>query len=637
MTGLDLLQDLSWAIYVVIFLLVLVRALRRPTPAHTHMALFFGVTTMVIVTSTVTSLLDLPTKAWIVDATSVLLMSMPYVLLRLVADFSDVPTVLMRACGIGLLISVVLIVAVPAPLPPLVVLLLVGYFVVVISYDTWAFAREARHTTGVTRRRMQAVAAGSAAIGLILLLAGIGVVLPDWAVRVSEASIIAGLASGIFYFIGFAPPTWLRRAWQEPELRLFLSRAASLPRLPDTLSIVRELEQGAASSVGAPSASIGLWDANDARLHFFYSPPVRPLPEPATAADDERPPVVLDDQSWAVDPTRHAGVGQAFIEQRPILIADTLRADPANAPLYEAYNSRSSLVAPISAGEKRIGVLAVNAPRAPVFANSDLELVQLLADQAAVVLEARGLLEEAARVHAREEAARLKDDFLSSAAHDLKTPLTGLVTQAQLLQRRAERNPGAPVDRVGLDRLVEQVMRLRDLVLELLDVSRLEQGGLIGEREVADLGELVRTTVKREGARWKRVEVETERSVYANVDVFRVEQVLTNLVENGLKYSSPSGRIWVRVWHEANEARLSVRDEGIGIPIEDQPLVFERFHRARNVDDRRFAGMGLGLYIARGIVEEHGGRIRVISALGEGSTFEVALPAAPAPGQHQIR
>jgi signal transduction histidine kinase len=80
------------------------------------------------------------------------------------------------------------------------------------------------------------------------------------------------------------------------------------------------------------------------------------------------------------------------------------------------------------------------------------------------------------------------------------------------------------------------------------------------------------------------------------------------------------------VWNEPARARLSVHDEGIGVPVEDQPLIFERFHRARNVDDRRYAGMGLGLYIARGIVEQHGGEIWIESTPGHGSTFHVAVP-----------
>jgi signal transduction histidine kinase len=106
--------------------------------------------------------------------------------------------------------------------------------------------------------------------------------------------------------------------------------------------------------------------------------------------------------------------------------------------------------------------------------------------------------------------------------------------------------------------------------------------------------------------------------------------VITNLVENGLKYSPDGGPVVVRLWSEQHEARLCVTDQGIGVGAEDRELIFERFHRGQNVDDRRFAGMGLGLYITRGIVEQHGGRIWVESSPGQGSRFQVALPLSPA-------
>jgi signal transduction histidine kinase len=475
---------------------------------------------------------------------------------------------------------------------------------------------------------MQAVAVGSGCIGLVLLMAGLANATPGGDVPWAELSALVGLASGVCYFVGFAPPTWLRRAWQEPELRSFLRRAASLPRLPDTHSVVVELERGAAASLGAPGASIGLWNPVSHRLTFFYNPPTH-----AKGASDLPPDTgtfSLHDNMWDVDPTNHPISGRVFLEQRPRLFMDIERVDPLNRALYRAYDARSALVAPITAGDQHLGVLLIYAPRAPIFANSDLELVQLLADQAAVILESRALIDEAAGVRAREQATRLKDDFLSSAAHDLKTPLTGLVIQAQLLQRRADRDPAAPVDRVGLDRLLQQSLRLRDLVLELLDAARLEQGRLIGELSDVELGALLREVVEREDANWKRVELDIEGPVVAHVDGPRIEQVITNLVENGLKYSPDGGPVRVRLWSEEHEARLSVTDLGIGVGAEDRELIFERFHRGQNVDDRRFAGMGLGLYITRGIVEQHGGRIWVESSPGHGSTFHVALPLRPA-------
>jgi signal transduction histidine kinase len=387
---------------------------------------------------------------------------------------------------------------------------------------------------------------------------------------------------------------------------------------------VHELERGAAAALGAPAARITLWDPDSRKLHGYYAPDDPNLP--AERPDAER---VNGPRVWELDPAIQPIRALAFVNQRPTLITDLERMDPNNAAVFRQYNARTLLSAPITASSRKLGLLMVYAPRAPVFANSDLELVQLLADQAAVILESRALIDEAARVAAREEAARLKEDFLSSAAHDLKTPLTGIVTQAQLLMRRLERDPSAPTDAVGLKRLVEQSQRLRDLVVGLLDVSRLETPGLVGARDEIDLRTLVQGGLSRAAlADGKRVKVElAEEPVLVAADAPRLEQLVINLVENALKYSPHDSRVVIRVWQAGAEAHLSVQDRGIGVPLEDQPLVFERFHRARNVDDRRFAGMGLGLYIARGIVEQHGGRIWLDSTPGAGSTFFVALPA----------
>jgi len=625
-SGLEQIQLLTSTLYILIFFAVLVRVIRLPTPAHVDMALFFGAAAVLIISGALPGVLGIAAPWWLGDITGALLMSLAYLLLRLVADFGTVPRAIMRASEVGLVLSIVAIVALETPMPALATLGLVAYFSFVIAYDTWGFVKAATRTRGVTRRRIQALAIGSTSVGVVILAAGASVALPGLAWLWTEISALLGLASGLCYFVGFAPPTWLRRAWQEPELRSFLTRAASLPRLPDTYRIVRELELGAAASLGAPFASIGLWDRERQRLCFYYSPP----PDGGDVPELPASPFLREDSVWELDPARNPIAGRTFLEQRAQLVLDVERADPGNEPLYRAYHARAALAAPITAGEERLGVLVIYAPRAPFFANSDLELLQLLADQAAVVLESRALIDEAARVRAREEATRLKDDFLSSAAHDLKTPLTGLVTQAQLLRRRAERNPQAPVDRVGLDRMLEQSLRLRDLVLELLDVSRLEHGSLIGERSPADLAELAGEIVAREGKAWSRIELARQGPVIATVDRPRLEQVVTNLVENALKYSPDGGTVHLRLRCEADEARIDVVDAGIGIGPEDLPLIFERFHRGRNVDDRRFAGMGLGLYITRGIVEQHGGRIWVESTPGQGSAFHVALPLATA-------
>ncbi len=605
------LQYLTQALFVLITLVVVAQAVRHPTRAKVDIALFFGVTALVIAEGWAFAALGITAGAALRALNGSLVMALPYLLLRLVSDFAAVPSRTLRAAEVGLVFSVVSLFAFRPSLPVPLVLLLVGYFCAFSIYAALAFFRQARRSSGVTRRRMEAVAAGSTCLGLGILgagvVSGLGRAAPDAAELVNVVLVRPlNLAAGVGYFIGFAPPAVLRRAWQEPELRAFLGRAASLPRLPDTDAIVRELTRGAAASLGAPRATVGLWDEAGGVLRYAAEH------ESITYPDD-----------------RLIG-GRAFTAQRPIFTEDAARDDPEGAAIYRDRNVTAVLAAPITAGEKRLGVLLVYAPRAPIFADEDLRLVQLLADQAAVILESRALIDEAARVRAREEATRLKDDFLSAAAHDLKTPLTTLVALGQLLERRALRNPAAPADLKSIQRLVGEANRLKDLVLELLDASRVEQGRIVDRREAVDLATLAREVCGRHPADRHRIVLRADGPVVGAYDQTRIGQLIENLLENAVKYSPDEGEVEVRVWREDGRACLTVTDRGIGIPPADLPHIFERFHRASNVDDRRFAGMGLGLYICRGIVEQHDGRIWAASAPGEGSTFHVALPAAAA-------
>ncbi|HVG00614.1 MAG TPA: ATP-binding protein [Chloroflexia bacterium] len=603
-------QYVSWLTYLLIFARTVVQAVRRPRRANIDIALLFSATTIIIalsVASRLRLLADPPFLTTVSTAVTILLLlALPYLLLRLVDDFSNVPAWLMRASEVALALMVVTVVVLEAKLPLWLLSAMLLYMVGFLVYSTVAFWRESRRSTGVTRRRLAAVAWGSIFLCAIFLLVILSIALPAYALAWRLLSDVASLASGISYFIGFAPPLFLRRAWQEPELRAFLGRAASLPRLPDTNSILRELERGTRSSVGAPHASIGLWNEERQVLHFGTQP---------TAMD--------------IVPNHNSIAGRAFLTQRPALTDNIEIDNPTGARLALQYGARALLAAPITAGDRRLGVLVAYAPRAPIFADEDLELVKLLADQAAVVLESRALIDEAARVQAREEVARLKEDFLSAAAHDLKTPLTVLVAQAQFMERRVTRNPELPADPKSIQRIVQETQRLRELVLELLDASRAEQGMLVGEREEVDLVALAEQVCARRATERHPCTVEAEGRVVGHYDEVRITQLIENLVENAVKYSPEGGAVLVKAWREAEGNCLSVADEGIGIPSADIPRLFERFHRGTNVNDRKFSGMGLGLFICRGIAEQHGGRIWATSEPGKGSTFQVMLPVNP--------
>jgi signal transduction histidine kinase len=235
-------------------------------------------------------------------------------------------------------------------------------------------------------------------------------------------------------------------------------------------------------------------------------------------------------------------------------------------------------------------------------------------------------MDQAVQVQVQQQSTRLKEDFLSAAAHDLRTPLTILVGQVELMERRIQRNPDAPADLVSVQRLKTESHRLKTLVLELLDAERLEQGSKVTMRAEVDLVEVAEEACYRHSSERHQCSVEADGPVTGMYDPIRIQQLVENLVENAVKYSPDGGTVEIKLWSEpggmtrqAGEERveawnhLTVTDRGIGIPTEDLPNVFERFHRGTNVDDRRFAGMGLGLYICKTIAEQHGGRISVES------------------------
>jgi signal transduction histidine kinase len=224
---------------------------------------------------------------------------------------------------------------------------------------------------------------------------------------------------------------------------------------------------------------------------------------------------------------------------------------------------------------------------------------------------------------------RLRDEFLATAAHDLRNPLSVILGSAQLLVRQARRNPAAPVDQKVLRMLDEQAGRMTRLVGHLLDASRVEQGQLLSSREPADLVEIAQTVCGREYSDQHQISLEAHAPVLGCYDTFRIEQLLDNLLLNAVKYSPQGGEVTVAVWREGNEARLTVTDSGVGIDAGELPHLFDRFRRGANAESRNLTGTGLGLFICRGIAEEHGGRIWATSTLGKGSAFHVVLPAEP--------
>ncbi|HYP71568.1 MAG TPA: HAMP domain-containing sensor histidine kinase, partial [Variovorax sp.] len=247
-----------------------------------------------------------------------------------------------------------------------------------------------------------------------------------------------------------------------------------------------------------------------------------------------------------------------------------------------------------------------------------------------------------------ERAVRMRDDFMSMVSHELRTPLNTLYLETQLRKRHL--NKGNTVH-FALDRLPamierdqRQIQSMVRLIDDMLDVTRLRSGSLTIQPKPMDLAAVARNVVENLAqhaeAAGCTVTLDAPAPAPGSWDEFRIEQVVTNLLTNALRYGGGKP-VHVQVGVRESWATLTVRDQGMGIAPADQQRIFEQFERTEASRDKA-AGLGLGLYITRQIVLSHGGEIEVQSAPGEGSTFSVRLPLvatsiAPAPGPADLR
>lgn len=309
----------------------------------------------------------------------------------------------------------------------------------------------------------------------------------------------------------------------------------------------------------------------------------------------------------------------------------------AAIPARRHYGAAVSV--PLAVGGQVIGVMSLRFAEERPFDAASRDLIEAIARQCAQALERARLYEaeRSARAEA-EEAVRARDQFLSIAAHELKTPVTALKGTAQLLQRRHARGV------LDADRLARMLTifelsadRLAQLTDDLLDVARIRTGQLPLTPRPTDLVALIREALTRAseqlGARQRLILEARDPIEPVWADAGRIEQVLTNLLDNAMKYSPDDGTVTVTVAAESGGVVTRVRDDGIGLPPGVEETIFTPFGRAANAMVGSMPGMGLGLYICRNILDRHGGWIRAESD-GErrGTTLSFWLPAAPRTG-----
>jgi signal transduction histidine kinase len=260
-----------------------------------------------------------------------------------------------------------------------------------------------------------------------------------------------------------------------------------------------------------------------------------------------------------------------------------------------------------------------------------------IAQRAALALHNARLYQQAAQARAlAEEAARQREEFMAIASHELRTPITSVKAAGQFVRVLLHQPDVESADlRRYIDIMNGEVRRLEGLVSDLLDTSRLQRGRLQLRTERFDLVELARHVLDRAErtiftSAKHRFNFDAPESVMGTWDLARLDQVLTNLLTNAVKYSPEGGTVSVGIYRRGAEAEVIVRDEGIGISREELVTLFQPFGRGVNATHTA-GGSGLGLYIASQIVAQHGGEISVNSQPGQGSTFIVRLPLTATP------
>jgi signal transduction histidine kinase/ActR/RegA family two-component response regulator len=589
MSAAELVRLVTNALFVLVFVGVARTALRQRTRASLDTSLLFGAIAVVVVQSQIASAVGL--RSPILSGLAVLLLlALPYLQLRLVDDFAGVAPLLIRICvgapvlaGIGVALAVLGSVDLTAAAGPLIGIAIL-YFFGFGAYAAICFIREARRTGGIARRRMALAATGCLTLSLTLLVAALGQMLEP--TLGSVATMLLALTSATAYLGAFAPPTILRRAWREPTLRSFFSNAAAISPLSPRAEIIAQVEAGVARATGTSSAHITL--------------------------------VGEGAKTTTVDLNGHSSVNSGV----------TRVFDSQKAQLW-SQDGQAVLAAPITGRGRRMGVLAIIGRRAPLFASDDLDLVQLLADQAAIVLDGARLYEDLASANrGLTEATRVKSEFLANMSHELRTPLNAILGFSGLLAEQIGPSLSERQQRF-LRNIGEAGQHLLELINDVLDLSKVEAGKLELRPEIIALDVLLEPVIAaaRTAAEAKGVAFEAQSHADDGLllDPTRVRQILFNLVSNGVKFTPAGGRVLLRATMEGPDLSIAVVDTGIGIPADSRDRVFglfERLHAGRS----EIEGTGLGLALTKRLVEQMGGSIAFESVDGQGTTFQVRLP-----------
>jgi len=543
---------------------------------------------------------DLP--GWLGLASTLFLLAQPVFSLKLVSDIRGLPAWLLPLASAGVVVTSALILLSGAAL--LVSVVALAIFVVTELVAAGYLVAEARRRSGAARARLAVAALATAAVAGALLTILASAAGPAAADAAAVGLRLVALLAAVGYWIAFLPPRALRQFWQGTAAFDHSERLLAASPATSSQELWAELATTAAQLTGATTVIV--------------------------VGDETGPRIVASSDVRVPDATNVPGASlRGLLDNGP--------SDPLIADLLARTSSRFSKVVPLAPERSLMGAIVLLRQRPSLFDADDAALVEALGIRSAHLVQRREVLYEqealsrrlAETVAALEAASAAKSDFLASMSHELRTPLNAIIGFSSLMVVQPEVDGTLAVPREWVEHIRSGGDHLLALINDVLDLAKVESGRLELATESVDVGQAVSASVgglrPLADRKSQRVDVVVEPSLVIDADPGRLRQVLYNLLSNAIKYTPDGGHIRVSASRVLDEVRIAVQDSGVGIAAEDHLRVFEEF---RQVGDstQQLSGTGLGLALTRRLVEAHGGRIELESALGAGSTFTVSLP-----------
>lgn len=337
---------------------------------------------------------------------------------------------------------------------------------------------------------------------------------------------------------------------------------------------------------------------------------------------------------------RPGGLTQWLIDHEQVLIIEDVKNDrrTKNSELLKASRIGSLIGLPLRNGRQTIGVIYIGDFVKKQFEDRQLRLLTIMGDQMAIAIAKSKLYESIQskvevyekQVSKLEEVNHLKSEFVSHVSHELRTPLTSIKAYIETLEHHID-DPKFTEKKEFLSIVARETERLIRIVGDILDVSNIEFGHRKLQREQFDIGDIITAVISvlQPKIDEKNVTINVELpdglpKVDADKDL--ITQAFINLIGNALKYTLDGTAIWIRVEEDAVDLRVSIEDEGIGIPQEQISRIFDKYYRVKSEDSKRYDGVGLGLAIVKNIIDQHGGIINVESREHVGSKFTISIP-----------